>query len=68
MALQEDINFYQRRSTLYIVLFAVIGVFLVRLVQLQVLYYDEYGKKSDENSVRTIPREPVRGYLYDRNG
>lgn len=68
MALQEDINFYRRRQTFYYVLFAVLGIFLVRLVQLQVLYYDEYGRKSDENSVRTIPREPVRGYLYDRNG
>jgi penicillin-binding protein 2 len=68
MALQEDIDFYRRRRTLYVVLFTVLAVFLVRLIQLQILYHEEYGKKSEENSIRTIPREPVRGYLYDRSG
>ena len=43
-------------------------LFLGRLVQLQILYHDAYGKKSDENSVRPIPHEPIRGYIFDRNG
>ena len=42
-------------------------LFLGRLYQLQMIYSDEYGKKSEENSVRVIPKEPVRGYMYDRN-
>lgn len=43
-------------------------VFLIRLIQLQVLYQDEYGRRSEENSIRTISREPIRGYVFDRNG
>jgi len=54
------------------IFYAAIGaaflLFSVRLVQLQVVYGDVYGKKSEENSVRPIPREPIRGYVYDRNG
>lgn len=43
-------------------------VFLLRLIQLQILYKDFYGKKSEENSVRHIPLMPIRGYIYDRRG
>jgi penicillin-binding protein 2 len=43
-------------------------VFLVRLIQLQILYQDVYGKKSEENSIRPIARDPIRGYVYDRHG
>ena len=32
------------------------------------MYRDEYGKKSEENSIRTIVKVPVRGYVYDRKG
>lgn len=43
-------------------------VFTARLYQLQLIYREEFGRKSEENSIRTIVREPVRGYIYDRNG
>jgi penicillin-binding protein 2 len=39
-----------------------------RLYQLQYIYHDEYGKKSEENSIRTVVKVPVRGYVYDRKG
>ncbi len=41
---------------------------MLRLAQLQVLYQDVYGKKSEENSIRTVTREPIRGYIFDRLG
>lgn len=66
MALQDDIDLFRRRRMLYLVLSGILIVFTARLIQLQFLYGEEYGKKSEENSIRTIPREPVRGYLYDR--
>ncbi len=43
-------------------------LFFGRLVQLQILYHDVYGKKSDENSVRPIAHEPIRGFIFDRSG
>ncbi len=68
MAIQNDIFLYRRRRTLFVVVGLVFFVFLARLYQLQLIYSEEYGKKSDENSIRTIPKEPVRGYMYDRTG
>jgi penicillin-binding protein 2 len=68
MAQLDDIRIYARRRVLYVVLAALFLGFFARLIQLQLIYSDWYGRKSDENSVRAIPREPVRGILYDRNG
>ncbi|MBI5021255.1 MAG: penicillin-binding protein 2 [Ignavibacteriales bacterium] len=54
------------------VIFGAIGfvfiLFLLRLIQLQVLYGDVYGKKSEENSIRQIARDPIRGMVFDRTG
>lgn len=68
MAGLDDINIYGKRGTLHVVIALVFLLFIARLYQLQLIYQPEYGKKSEDNSVRTIPREPVRGYMYDRNG
>ncbi len=68
MALQDDIRIYDRRRTLYLVIGVLFLLFFARLYQLQLIYRVEYGKKSEENSIRTVPREPVRGYIYDRTG
>ncbi|MBP1657652.1 MAG: penicillin-binding protein 2 [Bacteroidetes bacterium] len=67
MAVQEDIQIYRKRRILYTVLALMMLLFLGRLYQLQMIYSEEYGRKSEENSVRVITKEPVRGYMYDRN-
>lgn len=43
-------------------------IFLGRLYQLQLVEQTEYGKKSEENSIQPITQEPIRGFLFDRNG
>src|SRR5712692_736710 len=52
--------------------FFIIGLmffsFTVRLLQLQFIYQDVYGRKSEENSIRPIAHDPIRGYILDRNG
>jgi penicillin-binding protein 2 len=68
MTLQDDIHIYAKRRTSYVVIGVIFALFVGRLYQLQLIYKDEYGKKSEENSIRTIPKEPVRGYMYDRTG
>jgi penicillin-binding protein 2 len=67
MAQQEDIQIYFKRRVLYAVLGLMFLLFFARLYQLQLIYSEEYGRKSEENSIRIIPREPVRGYVFDRN-
>jgi penicillin-binding protein 2 len=64
----EEIGAPSRKRVLTIVIVLAFGFLLLRLYQLQLLYHTEFGKKSDENSVRTIIKEPVRGYIFDRNG
>jgi len=57
------------RQKIFIAGIAVMFIlFLGRLVQLQILYQDVYGKKSEENSIRPVAQEPIRGYIFDRNG
>jgi len=68
MALQDDIRIYERRRTLYVVTGLLFLFFFARLYQLQLLYRVEYREMSKENSIRNIPLEPVRGYIYDRTG
>ena len=68
MASAEDTSVYSKRTTMYIAIGAILLIFVARLYQLQLLYQSEYGKKSEENSIRTLPIEPVRGYMYDRTG
>lgn len=66
MAQQYDIHIFWKRRVMYSVLGLMFLVFFGRLYQLQLIYSEEYGRKSEENSIRIIPREPVRGYVYDR--
>jgi len=68
MAVLNEINIYVKRKRMYQALILLFLLFSARLYQLQLIYRDEYGRKSEENSVRTIPKEPVRGYMYDRSG
>ncbi len=68
MALQDDIQAYAKRRVLTVVLGLVFLLFFARLYQLQLIYSVEYGRKSEENSIRTLPTEPVRGTMIDRNG
>jgi len=59
---------YSRKTAFNVLIGIVFVVFLFRLIQLQVLYQDVYGKKSEENSIRQIGREPIRGLMFDRKG
>jgi penicillin-binding protein 2 len=58
----------ERRRVLIIVVIVMFAVLMLRLYQLQLLYHVELDKKSEENSVRALVMDPVRGYLYDRYG
>jgi penicillin-binding protein 2 len=44
------------------------GAIVTRLAWLQLLHGREYRAMADENRIRLIPRDPIRGRLLDRNG
>jgi penicillin-binding protein 2 len=58
----------ERRRTLTIVVLLMFALLMLRLYQLQLLFHVELDKKSEENSVRALTKDPVRGYMYDRYG
>ena len=64
----EEIGASSRKQVLTIITVVAFVFLFLRLYQLQLLYHTEFGKKSEENSVRTVIKEPVRGYIFDRNG
>ena len=64
----EEIGSLPRQKILRIVVVAIVAVLFFRLYQLQLFYNVELGKQSTENSLRSIVKEPIRGYIYDRNG
>lgn len=64
----EEVGTPPRRRALRIVVFLLLGVLFFRLYQLQLFYNIELGRKSTENSLRSIVREPIRGYIFDRTG
>ncbi len=68
MPLLDEILVYQKRRVLYIIFSLVFALLFSRLIQLQWLYGRQYGRQAEENSVRIIPKEPIRGYIYDRHG
>jgi penicillin-binding protein 2 len=68
MIASEEFGSPYRRLVLLAIVAAACVVLFGRLIVLQLLYHEELGKKSDENSVRTLVKEPVRGYMFDRNG
>jgi penicillin-binding protein 2 len=64
----DEIGHPRRRRALKLVLLAMVTLLGLRLYQLQLLYHTELGKKSEDNIVRSIIKEPIRGYIIDRNG
>jgi penicillin-binding protein 2 len=57
-----------RKRIFYGIILVVAFILIGRLYQLQLIYRDEFGRQSQENSVRTILREPIRGMIFDRRG
>jgi penicillin-binding protein 2 len=64
----EEIGASSRKRVLTSIVLLVFTMLFLRLYQLQLLSHTEFGKKSEENSIRTIMKEPVRGYMFDRTG
>ncbi|MBI3005893.1 MAG: penicillin-binding protein 2 [Ignavibacteriales bacterium] len=63
-----DFGSPRRGNVMVIIVAALFAVLFLRLYQLQLFYHEELGKQSEENSIRTFVKEPIRGYVYDRNG
>jgi len=59
-----------KRQPLVLLIFSSISFLLIlcRLIFLQLLNYESFKKMSDENRIRLIPSQPIRGRILDKNG
>lgn len=55
-------------TVLLLVVVLLSGAIVSRLAWLQLLHGRDYRAMADENRIRLIPRDPIRGRLLDRNG
>ncbi len=58
------------RQPLVVYLFTSFAFLLIlfRLIFLQLINYENYKKMSDENRIRLIASQPIRGRIFDKNG
>lgn len=64
----DEFGSIERRRVVKLVLAAGFLLLLGRLFQLQYVYGDVYGREAEANSIRNVPKVPIRGYLFDRTG
>jgi len=64
----ERRRFTARAIALFMLAVAGIFVLVGRMIQLQVLDYEKYSTRSDENRIQVQPLPPPRGLIFDRNG
>jgi len=59
-----------KRQPLVLIIFSSISFLLIlfRLIFLQLLNYESFKNMSDENRIRLIASQPIRGRILDKNG
>jgi len=59
-----------KRQPLVLLIFTTISnlIILFRLIFLQLLNHESFKKMSDENRIRLISSQPIRGRILDKNG
>ena len=59
-----------KRQPLVLLIFSSVSFLLIlcRLIFLQLLNYESFQKMSDDNRIRLIASQPIRGRILDKNG
>ena len=76
MKLQNSFRDYTAESSLFVrralVAFTGIllltGVLIANLYNVQIVRFNDYQTRSNENRIKLVPIPPSRGIIYDRNG
>ena len=64
----ERRGFVKRAMILFGIALVLVGILVVRLMQLQIWEHETYRTRSDQNRIQVQPIAPPRGLIYDRNG
>ncbi|MCX7984505.1 MAG: penicillin-binding protein 2 [Bacteroidetes bacterium] len=68
IVIRDETVIPRKHRALQRIMLVCFGILFLRLYQLQLLSHTEFWKKSEVNSIRPVPKEAVRGYMYDREG
>ena len=66
--IREQQLFSSRAAILFFLMLVMIGLLILRFVQLQVWEFETFQTKSDQNRIQVQPLAPPRGLIFDRNG
>ncbi len=61
-------TFKREPLVIYLITSFTFLLILLRLIFLQLLNHDNYKKMSDENRIRLLATQPIRGRIIDKNG
>lgn len=64
----ESALFIRRALFAFVGVLLLTGVLLANLYHLQILRFEDYKTRSNENRIKLVPIAPSRGMIYDRNG
>ena len=65
---RESTLLRNRAITGLVVVIALSGLLITRLVYLQIISHEHFSTLSENNRVKIVPIPPTRGLIYDRNG
>ena len=60
--------FATRAIALFLLMLVMIGLLVLRFVQLQIWEYETYQTRSEQNRIQVQPLAPPRGLIFDRKG
>ncbi|MDB5776608.1 MAG: mrdA [Herbaspirillum sp.] len=67
--IERELRLFRRRLFVAVGLVMVcFGLLLTRFIWLQVVRYDAYAAKAEDNRISVVPIAPNRGLIFDRNG
>lgn len=64
----EQKLFVRRALIAFVGILVLSSVLVVNLYHLQILRFDDYSTRSNQNRIKLVPVAPSRGIIYDRNG
>ncbi|WP_336194610.1 peptidoglycan DD-transpeptidase MrdA [Hafnia paralvei] len=64
----ESALFIRRALVAFLGILILSGILVFNLYHLQILRFEDYKTRSNENRIKLVPIAPSRGMIYDRNG
>jgi penicillin-binding protein 2 len=64
----ESALFVRRALVAFVGILLLSGILVANLYNIQIVRFEDYRTRSNENRIKLVPIAPSRGIIYDRNG